>query len=604
MANYQLLGWFLCLLMVAFLFVKLPLSIKHHDHTTDAFSNFTCSSNLLGDSKHEDLMDFSLATTDLSLADLLGSSQVGVVIMALSVGLLVFFIVLLILLFLKNNQLDKDEFQSVFFEIHLNRVEQDEGLIDDDDEIHSYKSIDHGGVDLDNEFIKAIRTQKFPYADLAQATNNFSEQEQLGEGGFGAVYRGFLKELNCYVAVKRVSRDSRQGIKEYASEVKIISQLSHRNVVQLIGWCHEKKELLLVYEFMPNGSLDAHLFKEHSLLTWEVRYKIAGGLASALLYLQEEWQQYVVHRDIKASNIMLDSNFDAKLGDFGLARVGGHGKGLKDTALAGTMGYVAPEYATTGRASKESDVYSFGVVALEIACGRKVMNHKAKEDQINLREWVWGLYGEGRLIEAVDPRLNGDFDRNQVECLMIVGLWCVHPDATLRPTMEKAIHVLKFVAPFPDLPSKFPMFSYFAPLSMSSSCIELGGNKNQFQRAHTEKKRVGQRGFGAVYKGVMREFSCYMAGRSSNFVLQKRKNGKKVMVHAKKSFTLLRILSYSDIKKISRQLKEKLGEGHTNVDMRMDPYRCLKICGVSLHMYMEGVSFYNQLLERYINKSS
>ncbi|XP_065870301.1 L-type lectin-domain containing receptor kinase IX.2-like [Euphorbia lathyris] len=334
--------------------------------------------------------------------------------------------------------------------------------IKEDDSIDLYKS-------MDNDFKKATGARKFSYNALIEATNNFSDEQKLGEGAFGAVYKGFLKELNCSIAVKKVSSDSNQGIKEYAYEVKIISQLRHRNVVKLIGWCHENAQLLLVYEFMINGSLDSHLFKQNRLLPWEIRYKIALGFASGLLYLHEEWEKYVVHRDIKASNIMLDSDFTPKIGDFGLARLADHGKGLEYTALAGTIGYVSPEYATTGRATKESDVYSFGIVALEIACGRKIIDRKASEDRMNLREWIWDLYGEGKLLEGVDCRLHGDFDKKEVECLMIVGLWCGHPDENLRPTMEKAIHVLKFLSPFPDLPLKMPLVSYFAPFLTSSS---------------------------------------------------------------------------------------------------------------------------------------
>ncbi|KAJ7013244.1 L-type lectin-domain containing receptor kinase IX.1-like [Populus alba x Populus x berolinensis] len=309
---------------------------------------------------------------------------------------------------------------------------------------------------MDDEFERGTGPKKFSYQELARATSNFKDEEKLGEGGFGGVYKGFLKEIDSFVAVKRVSRGSKQGVKEYAAEVKIISRL--------------RKELLLVYEFMPHGSLDSHLFKETSLLTWEVRYKIVQGLASGLLYLHEEWEQCVVHRDIKSSNIMLDSEFNAKLGDFGLARLVDHGKGSQTTVLAGTMGYMAPECAMTGKASRESDVYSFGIVALEIACGRKPINPKASnEDHVSMVQWVWELYGEGKLLEAVDPRLCGDFNKTQMERLMIVGLSCAHPDEHLRPSIRQALHVLNFDAPLPILPSKMPVPSYFAPPVSASS---------------------------------------------------------------------------------------------------------------------------------------
>jgi len=221
---------------------------------------------------------------------------------------------------------------------------------------------------------------------------------------------------------------------------------------------------------MSNGSLDSHLFKGKSLLTWAMRYNIAQGLASALLYLHEEWEQCVLHRDIKSSNIMLNANFNAKLGDFGLARMVEHAKGSQTTALAGTMGYMAPECVISGRASKESDIYSFGIVALEIACGRKAIKTKAKEDEIILVEWVWELYGRGELLDATDSRLCGDFGEQQMERLMVVGLWCAHPDYSLRPSIRKAINVLDFEASLPvDLGTKMPVPTYVAPSGRAST---------------------------------------------------------------------------------------------------------------------------------------
>ncbi|XP_062176348.1 L-type lectin-domain containing receptor kinase IX.1-like isoform X3 [Alnus glutinosa] len=316
---------------------------------------------------------------------------------------------------------------------------------------------------MDEEFERGTGPKRFSFKELARATNNFNDEEKLGQGGFGGVYRGFLQDSNSFIAVKRVSKQSKQGIKEYASEVKIISRLRHRNLVQLIGWCHERGELLLIYEFMPNGSLDSHLFTEESLLIWETRYKVAQGLALALLYLHEEWEQCVVHRDIKSSNIMLDSNFNAKLGDFGLARLVDHVKGSQTTVLAGTMGYMAPECVTSGNASKESDVYSFGIVALEIACGRKPIMTNAPQEQVVLVEWVWELYGIGKVLEAADPRLDGDFDEQQMERLMIVGLWCAHPDRNFRPSIRETIHVLNFETPLPILPSDMPGPTHLTP---------------------------------------------------------------------------------------------------------------------------------------------
>ncbi|KAF2320619.1 hypothetical protein GH714_029099 [Hevea brasiliensis] len=276
---------------------------------------------------------------------------------------------------------------------------------------------------MDHEFEQGIGPKRFSYQELVQATNNFAEEGKLGQGGFGGVYRGYLSNLS--VPVKRVSKGSKQGRKEYMSEVKIISKLRHKNLVQLVGWCHEKGEFLLIYEFMPNGSLDSHLFKSENMLSWTVRYKIAIGLASALLYLHEEWEQCVVHRDIKSSNVTLDSNFNTMLGDFGLARLMENELCLKTTGLAGTIGYMAPEYICSGKASKGSDVFSFGVVALEIACGRR--------SQISLVGWAWEAYGNGRVLDVAD------------------GDW---------PSIRQALQVLNFEAALPNLPARMPVPMY------------------------------------------------------------------------------------------------------------------------------------------------
>ncbi|KAJ0982894.1 hypothetical protein J5N97_011149 [Dioscorea zingiberensis] len=297
---------------------------------------------------------------------------------------------------------------------------------------------------------------------LPQGTSE--KKGSSGKVGLELFTKVGFRNKNLEVAIKRVSKGSRQGQKEYISEVKIISRLRHRNLVQLVGWCHGRGDFLLVYEFMPNGSLDTHLYNKTTLLAWPERYKISLGLATALLYLHEEWEQCVVHRDVKPSNVMLDSAFNAKLGDFGLARLIDHDRGSQTTILAGTMGYLAPECVTTGKASKESDVYSFGVVALEISCGRRPVEPREEPGKVRLVEFVWDLFGRGMILEAADKRLENDqFDEDQMERLMVVGLWCAHPDYNLRPSIKQAISVLNFEAPLPVLPSKMPVPMYFAP---------------------------------------------------------------------------------------------------------------------------------------------
>jgi len=260
------------------------------------------------------------------------------------------------------------------------------------------------------------------------------------------------KEINFHelpaatnVAIKKISAGSPQGLKEYTAEVTIVSQLRHKNLMKLTGWCQKKNDLFLIYEYMSNGSLDSCLFGGGKFLSWKMRYNVALGLASALLYLQEEWEKCVVHGDIKSSNIMLDSNFNPKLGDFGQAMLVDHDKGSE------TMGYIAPECMNTGQARKESDIFSFGIVMLEIATGRKGIQHEDMEGEVSVVEWVWGLYGLRNVLAAVDPKLDGEFDVQQMECLLVVGLWCANPDVASRPPIRKVMKVLKFEASLPIL---------------------------------------------------------------------------------------------------------------------------------------------------------
>nr|ABA99835.1 Protein kinase domain containing protein [Oryza sativa Japonica Group] len=315
--------------------------------------------------------------------------------------------------------------------------------------------------------------RRFSYGELAAATNDFSDDRKLGEGGFGSVYRGFLEGLNLHVAVKRISRSSQQGWKEFVSEVKIISRLRHRNLVLLIGWCHEPAasaaggdgdgdgggdKLLLVYELMCNGSVESHLYNRDTLLPWPARYEIVLGIGSALLYLHQETEQRVVHRDIKPSNVMLDASFNAKLGDFGLARLIGDRRtpsqttATPTTRLAGTMGYMDPECMVTGRASVESDVYSFGVALLELACGRCPVMTRPDGSAVHLAQRVRELHDAGRVTAAADGRLNGGFDGDEMERVLVVRLWCAHPDRGMRPAIRQAVNVLRFDAPLPSLP--------------------------------------------------------------------------------------------------------------------------------------------------------
>lgn len=218
------------------------------------------------------------------------------------------------------------------------------------------------------------------------------------------------------------------------------------------------------------------------------RHEIVLGLGSALLYLHQDWEQCVLHRDIKPSNVMLDASFNAKLGDFGLARLVDHGQGSLTTALAGTMGYMDPECMSTARTNTESDIYSFGVVLLEIACGRRpIVVADQEEDTIHLTQFVWDSYGRGRILDAADARLEGEFDVREMECVMVVGLWCSQLDCSLRPSIRQAVNVLRFEAPLPVLPARMPVATYMPPVDRQSctSSDVTGGSSNSAATAQS-----------------------------------------------------------------------------------------------------------------------
>ena len=310
--------------------------------------------------------------------------------------------------------------------------------------------------------------REFNYRELKSATREFHPSRIVGHGSFGTVYKAFFISFGTIAAVKR-SRHSHEGKTEFLSELNIIAGLRHKNLVQLLGWCVEKGELLLVYDFMPNGSLDKMLYKEPDrgkLLTWSVRFNIVVGLASVLVYLHQECEQRVVHRDIKTGNVLLDGNFNARLGDFGLAKLMDHDKSPVSTLTAGTMGYLAPEYLQYGKATDKTDVFSFGVVVLEVACGKRPIEREGPK-MINLVDWVWGLYSEGRIIEAVDKRLNGDFEEEEMRKLLVLGLSCANPDSAARPTMRRVLQILNNEAMQFAVPKVKPTLTFSSDLPLS-----------------------------------------------------------------------------------------------------------------------------------------
>ncbi|GMI84735.1 L-type lectin receptor kinase VIII.1 [Hibiscus trionum] len=330
-----------------------------------------------------------------------------------------------------------------------------------------------------SEIIKSPK--EFTYKELKEATRYFNGNRIIGHGAFGTVYKGILSDNGDIVAVKRCSHSS-QGKAEFLSELSIIGTLRHRNLVRLQGWCHEKGEILLVYDLMLNGSLDKALYEARTPLPWVHRQKIVLGVASALAYLHQECDHQVIHRDVKTSNIMLDEGFNAKLGDFGLARRVEHDKSPDATVAAGTMGYLAPEYLLTGRATEKTDVFSYGAVVLEVASGRRPIERDGMGTSLkcntNLVEWVWGLHQEGRLLSAVDPRLEGEFEEGSMRRVLMVGLACSHPDPMVRPTMRGVVQMLVGEAEVPVVARARPSMSFTTShllLSLQDSVSDCNG---------------------------------------------------------------------------------------------------------------------------------
>ena len=276
------------------------------------------------------------------------------------------------------------------------------------------------------------------------------------------------------------------GEREFLAEICTIGRLRHKNLVKLQGWCSEGNNLLLVYDYMQNGSLDHFIGK--GSLNWQTRHKILTGLASALLYLHEECGNPFVHRDVKPNNVMLDSNHDAHLGDFGLARLLKN-EGSVTTNLNGTLGYLAPELSFTGRATPESDVYSFGMVVLEVTCGKRLNWLKQGNSFVDS---VWNLHAQNALLECVDQRLENKFDEEEAKRALMVGLACLHPDSMFRPRMRKVVNIFQNPnEPLMELPGVRPTGIYVS-VSSSSSSASNSSSRGELQIQLSRKSSDGK----------------------------------------------------------------------------------------------------------------
>ncbi|XP_052301557.1 cysteine-rich receptor-like protein kinase 44 isoform X27 [Populus trichocarpa] len=320
--------------------------------------------------------------------------------------------------------------------------------------------------------ISITKCWEFKFATIKLATNDFSDDNKLGQGGFGAVYKGILADGQA-IAVKRLSSNSGQGEVEFKNEVRLLAKLDHRNLVRLLGFCLEGTEKLLIYEFVPNSSLDQFIHDPNKrfILDWEKRYKIIEGIARGILYLHQDSQLRIIHRDLKPSNILLDGKMNAKISDFGMAKLMKTDQ-THDAAsrIAGTFGYIAPEYARQRQFSVKSDVFSFGVLVLEIVSGQKP-SFRDGDDIEHLTSHAWRRWREGTALDLIDPILRNDSTAAMMTCIHI-GLLCVQENVADRPTMASVVLMLSnssFTLQIPSKPAFFISRRTYRPASSSTS---------------------------------------------------------------------------------------------------------------------------------------
>ncbi|KAL5067926.1 hypothetical protein RYX36_018813 [Vicia faba] len=329
-------------------------------------------------------------------------------------------------------------------EVMRDAIKANPGNLKKNSSVNSRSSSKNG----DSEHIAA---QTFPFRELAAATRNFRAECLLGEGGFGRVYKGHLESVNQTVAIKQLDRNGLQGNREFLVEVLMLSLLHHPNLVNLIGYCADGDQRLLVYEYMPLGSLEDHLH-DVSLgkkrLDWSTRMKIAAGAAKGLEYLHDKANPPVIYRDLKCSNILLGEAYHPKLSDFGLAKVGPVGENTHvSTRVMGTYGYCAPEYAMTGQLTLKSDVYSFGVVLLEIITGRKAIDNSKCAAEQNLVAWARPLFKDRRkFTQMADPMLQGQYPSRGIYQALAVAAMCVQEQANMRPVIADVVTALSYLA--------------------------------------------------------------------------------------------------------------------------------------------------------------
>ncbi|KAL9431282.1 hypothetical protein AB3S75_026464 [Citrus x aurantiifolia] len=342
-----------------------------------------------------------------------------------------------------------------------------------------------------------IAAQTFTFRELATATKNFRQECLIGEGGFGRVYKGKLEKTAQVVAVKQLDRNGLQGNKEFLVEVLMLSLLHHDNLVNLIGYCADGEQRLLVYEYMPLRSLEDHLLDigpEQKPIDWFTRMKIALGAAKGLEYLHDKANPPVIYRDLKSSNILLDCEFNAKLSDFGLAKLGPIGdKTHVSSRVMGTYGYCAPEYQRTGQLTVKSDVYTFGVVLLELITGRRAIDTTRPTYEQNLVTWAQPFFKDpNRYPQLADPLLQGEFPVRGLNQAVAVSAMCVQEESSVRPLMSDVVSALSFLGSDPDADTATAPVPHKQPPSdhQNMNMMDQNGCYQDEEKSQMERKRA------------------------------------------------------------------------------------------------------------------
>ncbi|XP_042482430.1 putative receptor-like protein kinase At4g00960 [Macadamia integrifolia] len=349
-----------------------------------------------------------------------------------------------------------------------------------------YRRLQKRKLKLDEDYhndMTWVDSLLFNLETIKAATDNFSDENKLGQGGFGTVYKGILLDGQT-VAVKRLSKTSEQGEIEFKNEVKLAAKLQHRNLVRILGFCIKEEEKLLIYEFVPNKSLDHFIFDpiQRSQLVWEERFKIIEGIARGLLYLHEDSRLKIIHRDLKAGNILLDEEMNPKIADFGMARLFVVDQSRANTnRIVGTYGYMAPEYILQGQVSVKTDVFSFGVLLLEIVSGQRSSNLDQSDGSMEggLLSYAWKKWTDGTASELIDPTLGENYDRSEVIRCIHIGILCVQESASNRPSMATVVNMLN---------------SYSASLPLPSSAAFVMGSSIHLGEFSTDDSRVTKLG--------------------------------------------------------------------------------------------------------------